>query len=251
MAQVALAGTGRGNDAEVRVIVLELLQMPHRPGVELVGREIVDNPEHVVRRAVATGAAIVGIGLFVERPHSVVACSREESVEGAELPRRLEAEAIRDSMLAVSGLLDPTLYGPGSLDPDMRRRSIYFFIKRSQLIPMMMLFDWPEHLVGIGERSTTTIAPQALLMMNSPQTRQYAVGLAERLGDGTEEERIEQAYWIVLGRAPTAEEHRVAAQFLEQQTATYLPDHDSGASGLARVDLCQTLLSLNEFLYIE
>jgi mono/diheme cytochrome c family protein len=166
-------------------------------------------------------------------------------------PRRLEAEAIRDSMLAVSGLLDPTLYGPGSLDPDMRRRSIYFFIKRSQLIPMMMLFDWPEHLVGIGERSTTTIAPQALLMMNSPQTRQYAVGLAERLGDGTEEERIEQAYWIVLGRAPTAEEHRVAAQFLEQQTATYLTDHDSGARGLARVDLCQTLLSLNEFLYIE
>ena len=49
-----------------------------------------------------------------------------------------------------------SMFGAGTLDPNMRRRSVYFFIKRSQLIPSMMLFDWPEHLVGIGQRATTT-----------------------------------------------------------------------------------------------
>ena len=68
-------------------------------------------------------------------------------------PRRLEAEPIRDAMLAVVGPARPAMFGPGSLDPTMLRRSVYFFIKRSQLIPMMMLFDWPEHLVSIGQRA--------------------------------------------------------------------------------------------------
>ena len=63
-------------------------------------------------------------------------------------------------LLAVSGRLDSSMFGPGTLDPNMRRRSIYFFIKRSQLIPSMMLFDWPEHLVGIGQRASTTTAPR-------------------------------------------------------------------------------------------
>ena len=90
------------------------------------------------------------------------------------MPRRLEAEAIRDSMLSVSNTLDPRMYGPGSLDANMESKEHYFFIKRSQLIPTMMLFDWPEHLVSIGRRSTTTIAPQALMFMNSPQGRRIA-----------------------------------------------------------------------------
>src|SRR5690606_12424068 len=78
-------------------------------------------------------------------------------------PRRLEAEAIRDSLLAVSGALDRTLYGPGTLDQLSPRRSIYFTIKRSEMIPMMQLFDAPDALQGISQRQTTTIAPQALL----------------------------------------------------------------------------------------
>ena len=69
-------------------------------------------------------------------------------------PRRLEAEPIRDSMLAVSGLLDETMYGPGTLDQNTRRRSIYFTVKRSQLIPMMMVLDWPEALNSIGSGRT-------------------------------------------------------------------------------------------------
>ena len=99
-------------------------------------------------------------------------------------PRRLEAEPIRDAMLATAGRLDRRMYGPGSLDVEMPRRSVYFFIKRSRLIPMMMLFDWPEHLVSIGQRSTTTTAPQALAMLNSGLARHCAEGLAARVAAG-------------------------------------------------------------------
>jgi hypothetical protein len=96
-------------------------------------------------------------------------------------PRRLEAEPIRDAMLATAGRLDLRMYGPGSLNVEMPRRSAYFFIKRSQLIPMMMLFDWPEHLVSIGQRSVTTTAPQALAMMNGGLARHCAEGFAARV----------------------------------------------------------------------
>src|SRR5262249_13769921 len=99
-------------------------------------------------------------------------------------PRRLEAEPIRDAMLATAGRLGLEMYGPGSLNVEMPRRSAYFFIKRSQLIPMMMLFDWPEHLVSIGRRSVTTTAPQALAMMNSGLARHCAEGLAARAAAG-------------------------------------------------------------------
>ena len=85
------------------------------------------------------------------------------------LPRRLDGEVIRDSLLSVSGMLDDTMYGKGTLDERSRRRSIYFMIKRSKLIPVMQLFDAPEPLVSQGRRMNTTIAPQALMLMNSPK----------------------------------------------------------------------------------
>src|SRR5581483_3216167 len=90
------------------------------------------------------------------------------------VPHRLEAEIIRDALLAVSGTLDPTMFGPGTLDPKHKRRSIYFFVKRSKLIPTMVLFDAPEPLQGIEQRTTTTIAPQALLLMNNKLVRDCA-----------------------------------------------------------------------------
>ena len=69
------------------------------------------------------------------------------------------------------------MYGPGTLDEASKRRSIYFTMKRSKLIPMLVIFDAPDGTVGVGERPTTTIAPQALLMMNNPQVRSWAQGL--------------------------------------------------------------------------
>ena len=166
---------------------------------------------------------------------------RENAMLWRRVPQRLEAEAIRDSMLAVSGKLDPTQFGPGSLDQNMSRRSVYFFIKRSQLIPMMMLFDWPEHLVSIGQRPVTTIAPQALMFMNSPQGRDYATAFAKRLPTDAPENTVREAWRLAFSRAPDAAESAASVNFLKQQ-----PDANQ-----AVINLSQTILSMNEFVYVE
>jgi hypothetical protein len=122
------------------------------------------------------------------------------------IPRRLEAEAVRDSTLAVAGLLDPTMYGPGSLDENSHRRSIYFTVKRSQLVNSMVVFDAPEPLVSQGSRPTTTVAPQALLMMNSPQSRTWAQAFAHRIlrleQPADPAAQVNRAYQLALGREP-------------------------------------------------
>lgn len=166
-------------------------------------------------------------------------------------PRRLEAEAIRDSMLVVSGKLDRTMFGPGSQNEGMLRRSIYFFIKRSELIPSMMLFDWPEHLVGIGRRPTTTIAPQALQFLNSPSTRRYAEGFAGRLAGLEPNAAVDAAYRTALARPTDADERAQGLTFLEGQGQLYVQDGHDDPKSRALVDYCQSLMSLNEFLYIR
>ncbi len=164
-------------------------------------------------------------------------------------PQRLEAEPIRDSLLSVSGQLDPKMFGPGTLDQNTNRRSVYFFIKRSQLVPMMMLFDWPEHLVSIGQRSSTTVAPQALMFLNSDQGRRYSTALAGRLTGETTAAKITHAYRLCYGRAPHENEQRIATQFLDQQTEKYMASSHTNPSSDALTDLCQALLASSEFVY--
>ena len=164
-------------------------------------------------------------------------------------PRRLEAEVIRDSMLAVSGQLDPTMFGPGTLREDQLRRSIYFMIKRSRLIPIMQIFDQPEPLVSQGSRPSTTIAPQALLFMNNPQVVKWAGELGERVDRIPDDRKaIEFLYQVTLGRAPTPDESAVNLGFLQEQLNSY-----SGAKARqqALADLCQTMFGLNEFIYLQ
>jgi hypothetical protein len=168
-------------------------------------------------------------------------------------PRRLEAEIIRDSLLVVSGELDPRMYGPGTLDEGSKRRSIYFTVKRSKLIPMLQVFDGPDALSSIADRPTTTIAPQSLHLMNNPHVRGHARSLARRLGaqDATLAAQVEQAYRIALGRTPSAEESADSIGFIEQQQARYQKAGKGDARGLALADVCQVLLCLNEFVYVE
>lgn len=168
--------------------------------------------------------------------------------------QRLEAEAIRDSMLAASGQLDPTMYGPGSLDESHKRRSIYFTIKRSQLIASMMLFDGPDSLQGLGERATTIVAPQALSMLNNPQVVAYASALAERLQQAelaTVEDRVNLGYEITLARPADEIERRDTAEFIRAATETYKAAGSEHPERQALADFCQVLFGLNEFISID
>jgi mono/diheme cytochrome c family protein len=165
--------------------------------------------------------------------------------------RRLEAEIIRDSILSVSGELDPRMFGPGTLDEKSKRRSIYFTVKRSKLVPMMVIFDAPEALSGMAERPTTTIAPQALHLLNNPQVRQAARSMARRISpDSTTplENAVRQGYRIALARDPDRDELFDGVAFIQKQLPTY-PETTRRESALA--DFCQVLLCLNEFIYVD
>jgi uncharacterized protein DUF1553 len=169
-------------------------------------------------------------------------------------PQRLEAEVIRDSLLAVSGTLDPTMFGPGTLDEGHTRRSIYFMIKRSKLVPMMQLFDQPEPLVSVGGRPSTTIAPQALAFLNSPHIRGYAHNFARRLLPADKKspaDAVKQGYQAAIGREPDEEELSAAVEFVAAQQQSYAAAGKTDARELALADFCQVLFGLNEFVYVE
>jgi hypothetical protein len=166
--------------------------------------------------------------------------------------QRLEAETIRDALLAVSGILDPRMYGPGTLDEHQKRRSIYFTVKRSQLIPMMVLFDAPDALQGIANRPSTTIAPQSLLLMNSPIVREWAEALARRvlsMAPDAPDQAVARAYEIALGRPPSPTERADALAFLACQETAKGNGRESRHAALA--DFCQVLMCLNEFVFVE
>jgi hypothetical protein len=166
--------------------------------------------------------------------------------------RRLEAEAIRDGLLAVSGTLDTKMYGPGTLDENSPRRSVYLMVKRSRMIPLLQMFDAPEAIQSIGERPTTTVATQALAMMNSPFVRQRAEKLAQRVKPKSAEElprAIDAAYRTAVARLPSDAERQRMTAFIESQAKAY--GTNALARDLALTDFCQVLLCLNEFLYVD
>jgi len=160
--------------------------------------------------------------------------------------RRLEAEAIRDGLLAVGGRLDPAMYGPGTLDQTMKRRSIYFQVQRSQLIPMLQVFDWPDTLTSASARPTTVVAPQALLFLNNPLVRSCADGLAAKLKPAASDlpVAVDLAYRSAFSRKPTKRESEAGVAFLTEVQK---------ANGLDRAlnEYAQALLSLNEFITVD
>jgi Protein of unknown function (DUF1553)/Protein of unknown function (DUF1549)/Planctomycete cytochrome C len=173
------------------------------------------------------------------------------------IPQRLEAEAVRDSVLAVSGLLDPRMFGPGSMDEDSLRRSIYFTVKRSRLMNSMVVFDAPEPLTSQGIRPATTVAPQALLMLNSPQVRRWAESLMTRVVqkqpvDSVDFRRcIDQVYLLSLGRHPRPSELTEGVEFVERGKREYAESGITDAAPRALTDFCHAILGLNEFVYLD
>ncbi|MDB5342291.1 MAG: hypothetical protein JWP89_668 [Schlesneria sp.] len=168
--------------------------------------------------------------------------------------RRLEAEAIRDAVLAVSNQLDDRLYGPGRLDEGHRRRSLYFTVKRSQLMPSMTVFDAPDGTTPVADRPQTTIAPQALLLMNNPQTREASRQFAAKLqpiATKSLDEAVRVGYLTAVSREPATEELADAIAFLRQQSASYSGTDPNAGLNQALADFCQVLFCLNEFIYTD
>jgi hypothetical protein len=184
--------------------------------------------------------------------------------------RRLEAEGIRDAILAV-GELDRKLYGPAVFpyippeaalsatrspwqntekdSPDTWRRSIYVFAKRSVQLPILQAFDRPDGNGSAGRRHRTTIVPQALHLLNDPLIRTQCERFAERvqkMAGAKREAQIKLAFETALGRPPTPVENEQALRFLEKGAA------DGGVVTVQILaDLCQALVMTNEFIYVE
>ncbi len=168
--------------------------------------------------------------------------------------RRLESEVIRDAILATSDQLNDRLYGPGQLDDAHHRRSVYFTVKRSQLMPAMTVFDAPDGTTPVAERPQTTIAPQALMLMNSPQIREASRQFAARLLPASAkslDDAVRLGYVIAVSREPTEDELKNSVEFLQQQTKTYASEKEQPALKQALADFCQALFCLSEFIYIE
>jgi mono/diheme cytochrome c family protein len=204
-----------------------------------------------IHKLIMTSAVYMQGGEFDKQRAAVDA---ENRLLWRRAPRRLEAEVIRDSLLAVSGSLDPRMFGPGTLDVSQKRRSIYFFVKRSQLVPTMVLFDAPDALLGLEQRSSTTIAPQALMLMNNAIVRGYADGFARRIAPAegkSLDEAVRSGYQVALGRQPSERELAESVQFVRQQMESYKVEQKKEAQQLALGDFCQVLMSLNEFVYVD
>jgi len=174
--------------------------------------------------------------------------------------QRLEAEAVRDSVLAVSGSLDRKMHGPAifpqlpaevleSMDkgiwrkfedgPAVWRRSVYVYRKRGLPLPFFEVFDLPDQNVATGTRLTSTVPTQALTLLNNEWILTQARRLADRVAieaPGGAGEQVDLVYWLVLSRSPSAGEKRVAQEFLAKNTLN---------------DFTHVLLNLSEFIYLR
>jgi hypothetical protein len=181
--------------------------------------------------------------------------------------RRLEAEAIRDAILAVSGRLDRTAEGPSvapHLTPFMLgrgrpgasgpldgagRRSIYLQVRRNFLNPFFLAFDYPTPFTTMGRRGVSNVPAQALALMNNPFVGQQAERWAQRIlaEPGKSEERIKSMYRSALGREPSVGELRDAQQFVTAQSQDYgRMEHAKSWSDFAHV-----MFNLKEFVFIK
>jgi hypothetical protein len=213
---------------------------------------------------------------------------------------RLEGEAIRDSMLSVSGLLNSKIGGPGVNPPlpagvaapavgaggaaggggragkggavpgdpaDANRRSVYVFVRRNMVYPMLDAFDEPNPQETCGRRFRAVIPSQSLILMNDALVLDWARALAGRvLNDSglSLDQQVDRAYRLALSRPPAAAEREAVLDFLDRQSSLLaeglarnekppmpaaLPAGMKPARAAAFVDFCHALINSNEFLY--
>jgi len=175
--------------------------------------------------------------------------------------RRLEAEAIRDSFLAVAGTLDRTLGGTlytganldyvGSVKYDSLRRSIYLPVIRGKLFDYFQTFDFPDPAVTVGHRVSTVVAPQALYLMNNPFVQARAREFAERMLK--EKDPVNFAYRRALLRDAIAAERSAATSFVNRfAQALETTEKDAAKRNLAAwMAFAQALFASSEFSFVE
>lgn len=184
--------------------------------------------------------------------------------------RRLEVETIRDSLLAVSGRLDNVMGGSLLPSPnrayvtgtannypkiyDTNRRSVYLPVVRSALYELYQVFDFAEPSVLNGKRDSTTIAPQALFMLNSPLVADQSRELAQQIlaqPNFDDAARVRQAYLACYQREPLSSEMSRSLDFLNRLEAAQPEAVPTDRRSAAWRGLCRTLLAANEFLFVE
>ncbi len=132
---------------------------------------------------------------------------------------RLDAEQIRDSILAVAGSLDRKMGGPSEpLTPDFKRRTVYGKVSRYRLDDYLQLFDFPSPNISAEKRFTTTVPLQRLFFMNSDFVQQQAEVLAQEVAaEPDNEARIRKAYRLVFAREATPEEVKLGSEYLRAE----------------------------------
>jgi hypothetical protein len=186
--------------------------------------------------------------------------------------RRLEAEAIRDALLAVAGNLDRTPYGPsvkvhltnfmqgrgrpgnsGPLDGD-GRRSIYMEVRRNFLPHVLQTFDFPTPFTTFGKRDVTNVPTQSLLMMNDPFVIHQAEVMAKNLlnyPDTNIESRIQRIYQLLFSRHPNTTELDSGLKFVQQNNQKLsLSEQSILAHTALWKEYCHALFNVKEFIYL-
>jgi len=187
--------------------------------------------------------------------------------------RRMDAEQLRDSILQCSGRLETRMGGPSfkaaiseealeglsmksgayqaSSPEETRRRSIYMFAKRSLAVPMMAVFDSCDTTAPTGQRVVSTVAPQALTLLNNEWVHGESRAMAERImvSAASDEDRVIAAWRIAVVRNPTATEKRASIDFVQSMLSSNRSASD--AERLAWSALCHTLINTNEFIYVD
>ena len=200
--------------------------------------------------------------------------------------RRLEAETLRDSLLHLGGCLSDKMFGPPvpvsldsvgqqiivsanrydpsgrllqnipSLGSEMYRRTIYIQVRRSMPLGVLTPFDPPTMKPNCELRTSSTTAPQSLMMMNDPFVLRHVERLAQRVREEAGQHpaaRVALAWWLVYGRPPSDAEQRAAANFLEDEQAAVdaASPQPADAALTALSHFCHALVSSNAFLYVD
>jgi mono/diheme cytochrome c family protein len=166
--------------------------------------------------------------------------------------RRLEVEAWRDAMLAVSGELDEHVGGPSAelASAENRRRTLYGAVSRHNLDGLLRLFDFPDPNITSDKRTVTTVPLQQLFVLNSPFMDHQAAALARRLTANPSEsdaQRIERAFLLLFSRPPRASERAIGLKFLSDDRG----DSETPTEPVRWQLYAQALLGTNEFTFVD